>query len=228
VPAIRTLRTDAIILRRTNFGEADRILKVITPGDGILSIMAKAVRREKSKLAGGIELFAVCDLNLHFGRGDLAILTGARARKFYANIMGDYDRLSFGYEILKTVSRMADGVDAPEFYELTNAGLAALDDENTPLNVVEAWFYLKTGELAGGALNTATDVEGMKLVEDARYDYDPGAGAFRFSENGAFGADEIKFLRLAIHNGPEILAKIAGAERLAATALPAAKAVAKI
>ena len=56
-------RTQAIVLRRTNYGEADRILKVITP-QGQRSIMAKGVRREKSKLAGGIELFAISDMTL--------------------------------------------------------------------------------------------------------------------------------------------------------------------
>ena len=49
-------RTQAIVLRRTNFGEADRILTLLTPL-GQRGAMARGVRREKSKLAGGIELF---------------------------------------------------------------------------------------------------------------------------------------------------------------------------
>ena len=49
-----SLRTDAIVLRRTNYGEADRILQVITPSSGRLSVMARSVRKEKSRLAGGI------------------------------------------------------------------------------------------------------------------------------------------------------------------------------
>ncbi|MET0980164.1 MAG: DNA repair protein RecO, partial [Candidatus Saccharimonadales bacterium] len=66
------LRTRAIVLRRTNFGEADRILQLLTP-DGKKSVMARGVRREKSKLAGGIELFAVCDVVITEGKGSLGI-----------------------------------------------------------------------------------------------------------------------------------------------------------
>ena len=55
---MKTIRTKAIVIRRTNYGEADRILQLLTPDYGKVSVMARGVRREKSKLAGGIELFA--------------------------------------------------------------------------------------------------------------------------------------------------------------------------
>ena len=58
---MKTYRTQAVVLRRTNYGEADRILQLLTP-DGRRSVMARGVRKEKSKLAGGIELFAVSDV----------------------------------------------------------------------------------------------------------------------------------------------------------------------
>ena len=82
----QTIRTKAIVLRRTNYGEADRIIQIITPDSGRLSVMARGVRREKSRLAGGIELFAVCDLVLTRGTkstSDLWTLTGARLGTFF-------------------------------------------------------------------------------------------------------------------------------------------------
>jgi DNA repair protein RecO (recombination protein O) len=90
-----TEHTQAIVLRRTSYGEADRILKLITPL-GQRSVMAKAVRREKSKLAGGIELFGISDIVIQSGKGDLGILTSARLIHFYRHILEDYDRLQFG------------------------------------------------------------------------------------------------------------------------------------
>lgn len=50
------LRTQAIVLRRTNYGESDRILNLLTP-EGKVSVIARGVRKEKSRLAGSIELF---------------------------------------------------------------------------------------------------------------------------------------------------------------------------
>ena len=48
----------AIVLRRTDFGEADRIVNLLT-SEGKISAIARGARRQKSKLAGGIEIFAV-------------------------------------------------------------------------------------------------------------------------------------------------------------------------
>ena len=63
------IRTKAIVLRRTNYGEADRILNLLTE-KGLISAIAHGVRKEKSKLAGGIELFCVSDITAHEGRNN--------------------------------------------------------------------------------------------------------------------------------------------------------------
>src|SRR5690606_3084593 len=85
---MKTHRTRAIVLRRTNYGEADRIVQFLTP-EGKVSVMARGVRREKSKLAGGIELFAICDVVVGDGKGDLGVLTSSRLVQFYGNILKD-------------------------------------------------------------------------------------------------------------------------------------------
>ena len=101
---MKSERTRAVVLRRTNYGEADRIVQFLTP-IGRRSVIARGVRREKSKLAGGIELFAVSDIVIGQGKGDLGVLTGARLVHFYRHIIEDYDRMQFGYEALKQVTK---------------------------------------------------------------------------------------------------------------------------
>ena len=66
---MQVFKTEAIMLRRTNYGEADRIISFITPDRGKLSAIAKGVRKPKSKLAGGLELFAASDITIAEGRG---------------------------------------------------------------------------------------------------------------------------------------------------------------
>ncbi|HMR73254.1 MAG TPA: DNA repair protein RecO, partial [Candidatus Saccharibacteria bacterium] len=100
---MKPIRTRSIVLRRTNYGEADRILQLLTPDHGKLSVMAKGVRREKSRLAGGVELLAVSDITLVSGKSDIWTLTGAKMDTFFAHIMTDYDRLQFAYEAIKQV-----------------------------------------------------------------------------------------------------------------------------
>ena len=166
-----SLTTKAIVLSRVNYGEADRIMQILTPDSGKIGVIAKAVRREKSKLAGGIELLAVCDLVLHQGRGELAIVTSARLDTFYGHILEDYDRLQFAYYVLKDVSKAAEILSEPAFFELTRQALVSLNDMTIDRRVTELWYRLQMAILLGVGINLATDENGMKLVEDAHYRY---------------------------------------------------------
>jgi DNA repair protein RecO (recombination protein O) len=224
---MNTLRTDGIILSRTNFGEADRILKVLTPDNGVVSVMAKSVRKESAKLAGKVELFAICDLNLHIGRG-MATLTGAKMKQFFSQILVDYDRLQFGYDVLKNINKSVETVTEQEFYNLLLVTLEALDNLKIPLSLCKVWFYLHLANLLGGGLNTAVDANGMKLVEDSNYDFDQHDQVFIFNEDGRYSTEHIKFLRVLAQNQPEVVSKITGASALADDCLDIALSVAKV
>lgn len=211
---MKVIRTKAIVLRRTNYGEADRILQILTPQHGKLSVMAKSVRREKSKLAGGIELFARCDVTVRLGKGDLGILTGARLEQFYGNILSDYDRLQFGYEVIKQLSKAADTIDEPAFFQLLDEALAALNDTTIHLKVIQAWFWLQLAILLGVGLNLATDNNGMKLVEDATYNFDTVDGVLVYHEKGMLTSDHIKLLRLLSAQPPRVAMQVSGVSTL--------------
>lgn len=71
---MKTISTQAIVLKRSNYREADRILRVITPDRGKISLIAKAVRKPKSKLAGGIELFSVNEISYIEGKAIYRLL----------------------------------------------------------------------------------------------------------------------------------------------------------
>lgn len=202
-------RTRAIVLRRTNYGEADRVLQLLTP-EGRRSVMAKGVRREKSKLAGGIELFAVSDVVISSGKGDLGILTSARLVQFYRHILEDYDRLQFGYEVIKHVAAATETVDEPEWFEVLQEVFAGLDAQSIPRQLVEAWFYLRYAALLGRELSLVNDVDGNRISADQRYSYDVGEQGLRQSAGGDLTADHIKFLRLLSSKSLKIMAQIGG------------------
>jgi DNA repair protein RecO (recombination protein O) len=64
----RVYKTEAIVLKRVNVGEADKILTLYTPNLGKLSAVARGVRRPKSKLGGHLELFTHSSLMLARGQ----------------------------------------------------------------------------------------------------------------------------------------------------------------
>ena len=55
---IRSSSTRAVILRRRDHGDADRILTVYTPQLGKQEFIAKGIRKTTSRKAGHLELFA--------------------------------------------------------------------------------------------------------------------------------------------------------------------------
>lgn len=210
---MRTTRTQSIVLRRTNYGEADRILQLLTPV-GRQSVMARGVRREKSKLAGGIELFAVSDVVIGQGKGELGILTSVKLMTFYRHILSEYDRLQFGYVAIKLVARASETVDEPEWFSLLQETMAGLDSLTVPLDLVRSWFYVRYAGLLGRELNLALDVDGHKLQATKNYNYDSSENGLRQTGLGATTGEHIKLLRLIATRPLAVLVQIGGIQEL--------------
>lgn len=210
---MRTKRTRAVVLRRTNYGEADRILQLLTPL-GRLGVMAKGVRKEKSKLAGGIELFAISDVVIGEGKGDLGILTSARLVQFYRHILEEYDRTQFAYEVLAQVARASESLDEPEWYDIVTEALMGLDSSKVPLELTQTWFYMHYGAMLGDELNLRADVRGEKLLSGVNYRYDITDKGLAPAQNGDISADHIKLLRLIEAKSLAALSQIGGVEAI--------------
>ncbi len=219
---MKTTRARAIVLRRTNFGEADRILDLLTP-EGRVSAIARGVRREKSKLAGGIELFAVCDVVIGQGKGDLGVLTSARLVQFYRHILEDYDRLQFAYESLAQVTRASASLDESEWYDIMAEVLAALDVATVPLALIQTWFYVRVAQLLGDELNTTRDYKGDKLLADKTYRYDSHEKGFIEDTKGSITADHIKILRLSAVKSLNVIIQVGGMDEYLADCLSVAR-----
>ncbi len=192
--AKKDIRTLGYVLRRTNYAEADRILNLITPQGKIVAI-AKGVRKEKSKLAGSIEMFSLTDFSIHFGRSEFGLITGAKMQRYYGNIVKDLSRMELAAMMLKNINRVSDNSDNPEYFKILEQGLIGLDS-GTNVKVVEAWFLINLKRTTGEEINLYRSVGGERLSEDMQYSWDVGENAFIEDKQGGFGANEIKILRL--------------------------------
>lgn len=206
------LRTKAIVLRRTNYGESDRILNLLTP-EGKLAVLAKGVRKEKSKLAGGIELFSVADVVVHQGRSSLGTLTSARMQCFYSNILSDLTRLELASEILKKSEKAAEQIDNPDYFDLVNQALSGLNQKSSP-EVVRAWFMLNLAQAVGESINLSADVNGEALAADLHYLWDHAESALRADPQGLISAAEIKLGRIILTSRLEMILRISGVNEL--------------
>jgi DNA repair protein RecO len=216
---MRTFRTQAIVLARTNYGEADRIITFITPDHGKVKGIAKGVRKQKSKLAGGIELFSVSDISFIPGRGDIDTVVSTRLIKHYGAIVKDLDRTNAGYSFIKKLNKATEDAAESTYFDLLNQSFQALDDHTIDLTLVAVWFDAQLLRLAGHTPNLRTDNNDGKLAAGKTYDFD--FEKMCFGPGQAFNSGQIKFLRLLFSdNSPQVLQKVQGAPEFAAAASP--------
>lgn len=219
---MKQLVTTAIILSRTDFGEADRILTVLTPEYGKLRLLAKGVRRVKSKLAGGIELFSISTVTFVKGRGEIGTLVSTRLDKHYAHIVEDLQRTMLGYDLIKKLNKVTEDEPESEYFELLHQTFEALDEATIPLPLIRFWFSAQIQRLGGHTPNLQTDEAGRKLVADQLYDFDFDRMTFVANPlSGRFSANHIKFLRLIFAgNSPRALLQVQGMGQLLGECMP--------
>ena len=191
---MKQLVTPAIILQRTDYGEADRILTLLTPEYGKVRLLARGVRRVKSKLAGGIELFSVSTITFAKGRGELGTLVSTRLVKHYDTIVQNLDRTMAGYDLIKKIHRTTEDEPEAHYFELLQQAFEALDDAEVPLPLIRFWFDAQLLRVNGHTPNLQSDEQGRKLVADQLYDFDFDRMTFVTNPlNGRFTPNHIKF-----------------------------------
>ncbi len=139
---IRVYSTEAITLKRMDFGEADRILTVLTPHYGKLRLIAKGVRRTTSRMGGHLEPFAHSQLLVARGR-DLDLVTQASTVEPFRRLRESLDRVSFAYHLAELVDAfLQDRDEHSEVFSLFRDALAALSRGEVAERLVARHFEL--------------------------------------------------------------------------------------
>jgi DNA repair protein RecO (recombination protein O) len=152
----RVYGSEAVVLRRTDFGEADRILTLFTPTYGKVRAIAKGVRRTTSRLAGHLEPFTRTQLLLATGR-DLDIVTQAEARERLDALRGDLWHATGAWYAAELIDRFLEDADPhPRLYALFVETLRRLEAgaeqqaqhaSPTPQDTLRSWLALRYFEL---------------------------------------------------------------------------------
>lgn len=99
---MRTFRVEGIVIKRRNFGEADRILTVITRDLGKIHIKASGVRKITSRRSAHVELLNNSILGLYKGNG-FPILTEAKMLDDFSSIKSDLNKMGLAYHLCELV-----------------------------------------------------------------------------------------------------------------------------
>lgn len=221
---MKYITTKAIVLSRTNFGEADRIVRVLSQDIGKVSCVAKGVRKVTSKMAGGLELLSENELTLFIGKSDMYTVRSARNKVNWGNILQDFTRLHHAYDILQLLDKSVDDGGGKELYPVLFTALENLNYDTVHPDVLLLWFYLQTLQMLGHQPNMQTDVDGKLLAEDSVYFFDIQAGglvpASGLVSEGLIEPRHIKLWRLALVCDVSTLTAVGGVEQAATDSLP--------
>jgi len=130
----RSLRVEAVVLHHSDWGEADRLLVLYTKEMGKLRVVAKGVRRLRSRKAGHLEPFTRSALLLARGR-DLWIVTQAETIEPYQALRDDLLRMGYAMFVVELLDKFSfeEGSNLP-LYKLLVATLerVAVEEEIFP------------------------------------------------------------------------------------------------
>ena len=144
----RTYRSEAIVLRRTDFGEADRLLTLYSREYGKIKALAKGARKPQTRKTGHVELFMRTAFMFAKGKS-IDIITQAELVEAYPALREDLVRTTYGAygaELLDSLTPEADR-DPGKYTLLANALGWFADSDN--LRLAARYYELRLLSLAG-------------------------------------------------------------------------------
>lgn len=143
------LTTRGIVLRETNYKEADKILTVLTRDFGKRTVKARGCRRKTSKLMAASQLLVYSDMTLN-QRGEYLTLNETEVLDQFWSVRQDIELLAAGSYFCEVLEATAqEGQEAGDLLALLLNSLYALDTLKKPKELVKAAFELRLLCLTG-------------------------------------------------------------------------------
>lgn len=141
--------TRGLVLRTTEYKETDRMLTVLTADDGLMSMKARGVRSNRSKLKGACQLLTYAEFTVSETRG-FRTVTEATALEMFPELRADIVLLSLGsyFAQLAEVLSQEDAA-SPALLSLILNALYALSRLKKQPELVKAATELRLAAIAG-------------------------------------------------------------------------------
>ena len=144
----RLYRTPAVILKRTDLGEADRIVTFFSRDVGKIRAVAKGVRRTTSRSAGHLEPFTLSDVMFAVGR-ELDVISQADTLEAFREIREDLELTTHAYYLAEVVDLLTeDRLENRDVFDTLVEGLHSLRATHDPRMVLIV-FHLRLLEALG-------------------------------------------------------------------------------
>jgi len=198
----KNYKTEAIIIKKTKFKEADRILTLYTPHLGKIQAIAKGVRRPRSKMSGHLELLTHSLVPLVKGK-NIDTIIGCQTLKSFLAIKSNLELLSYALYTIELVNRFTE--DNIENYPLFKLLLETLNhiDKGCNNELMLRYFELRLLSFVGYRPQLQPCVSCHSVLKDVSLSFSPKAGGILCHDcrnpqplTYNISVDALKFLRI--------------------------------
>lgn len=146
-----SLNVSALVLRKSEYRDYDRMLTLLTAEHGKLEAVARGCRRPKSELLNAAEPFVCGQYQLYFNHDRYSVQQCRVTEGFY-ELRNDLDRLTLGAEWLKLLETMSVS-DEPQkaLFDMALSALSYLTYSDIDPGLLNAMFLMKLMYLSGFA-----------------------------------------------------------------------------
>ena len=141
--------TEGIVLRETDYQEADRLLTVLTRDRGKITLRARGVKRKNSPLKSGCQLLAFSEFTVFENKGK-CVIQEATAKEMFLSLRSDIEQLSLASYFAQVTDVLCQEDDPdPELLSLCLNSLFALSRGTAPALLIKAAFEFRAISQAG-------------------------------------------------------------------------------
>ncbi|NPV26843.1 MAG: DNA repair protein RecO [Firmicutes bacterium] len=141
-------RTEAIVLRARDYGEADLLLTLFSRGLGRLQAIAKGVRKPQSKLRAGVQPLMYAHFQLYAGRSTLYTVTQSESLEAFRLLREDLERLTHAVYLCELLDKMLPEQEAhADVFDLTLTIMYLMEQADP--TILTHFFELRLASLLG-------------------------------------------------------------------------------
>ena len=143
------LKTPGLVLRTTEYQDTDLMLTVLTRDNGLMSLKARGVRKNSSRLKSACQLLSYSEFTVFENRG-FHTVNEAEPLEMFPELRADIELLALGSYFAQAAEVLSqEDLPNPELLSLTLNSLYALCKLNKPALLVKAAFELRLASLSG-------------------------------------------------------------------------------
>jgi DNA repair protein RecO (recombination protein O) len=147
---MKTLSTKAFVLKKINYGDADKIYTLFTRDSGKISAIARGVRKISSKRSGNLDTLNLISVSMTKSGAGFSSITEVKTLESFKEIKSTLEISMKGYYIAELVLKsLEEGHESAGIFDLMNDSLRMFANHKLPPNLVTSYFEIHFMEQLG-------------------------------------------------------------------------------